>query len=367
MSSTSASQAATYSPRAASRSGPFADHDLILTNLWVAIIAFGLAACMAVMQALSRASLEVPYRSPRMYYMSVTAHGILMALVFTTFFIMALGDVVVDTEIGELPSRALAQVSYAVAIIGTVLTIATVFTFNGSVLFTFYPPMQAKPAFYIGLTLLVVGSWGWCVNVILAWAKARKARADRPVSLAMHAMAVTAMLWLLATIGVACEMLFQLIPWSLGLEARIDPLLARTLFWFFGHPLVYFWVLPAYMIWYTVLPREAGGKLFSEPLGRMVFTLFLDHLDTGGFASPIPGPRHRLGMEVVPYLQHDADLVPQPCDGIYHLRIARSRRTTAWRHRPFRLDPGAAVGEPHGCRRSSVRCCCFSSEGSAAR
>jgi len=33
--------------------------------------------------------------------------------------------------------------------------------------------------------------------------------------------------------------------------------------------------LPAYAIWYTVLPREAGGKLFSEPLGRMVFTLFL--------------------------------------------------------------------------------------------
>jgi cytochrome c oxidase subunit 1 len=91
----------------------------------------------------------------------------------------------------------------------------------------------------------------------------------------MHATAVNAMLWLLATLGVASEMLFQLIPWSLGLEARIDPLLARTLFWFFGHPLVYFWVLPAYAIWYTVLPREAGGKLFSDPLGRMVFTLFL--------------------------------------------------------------------------------------------
>ena len=155
------------------------------------------------------------------------------------------------------------------------MTIVTVFMFKASVLYTFYPPMQASPTFYIGLTLLVVGSWGWCANMIMAWVRARRANAGRPVSLAMHATAINAMLWVLATIGVASEMLFQLIPWSLGFEARIDPLLARTLFWFFGHPLVYFWVLPAYAIWYTVLPREAGGKLFSEPLGRMTFTLFL--------------------------------------------------------------------------------------------
>ena len=146
MTSISASAGGVVEARATTRTGPFADRDLILTNLWIAIVAFGLAACMAMMQALSRASLEVPYRSPRMYYMSVTAHGILMALVFTTFFIMALGDAVVDTEIGELPSRTLAKVSYAVAIVGTVMTLFMVFTFRASVLYTFYPPMQAQPA-----------------------------------------------------------------------------------------------------------------------------------------------------------------------------------------------------------------------------
>ena len=91
----------------------------------------------------------------------------------------------------------------------------------------------------------------------------------------MHATTANAMLWLLCTLGVASEMLFQLIPWSLGLKATVDPLLARTLFWFTGHPLVYFWILPAYAVWYTVLPRESGGYLFSEPLGRMVFAYFL--------------------------------------------------------------------------------------------
>jgi cytochrome c oxidase subunit I len=248
---------------------------LILAHIWVAVLAFGVAAAMAMMQAISRANLEVPYRSARMYYMSVTAHGILMALVFTTFFIMALGYAIGRKEIGVIKWPRLAWASYFIAVIGVVSALATVFAFKSSVLYTFYPPLQAHPLFYIGLTLLVVGSWGWAAIMIASWRQARAAAGERPVSLAMHATATNAMLWCLATVGVAAEMLLLLIPWSLGITKTIDPLLARMLFWYFGHPLVYFWILPAYTIWYAVLPREAGGKLFSEPLGRVVFTLFL--------------------------------------------------------------------------------------------
>ena len=61
------------------------------------------------------------------------------------------------------------------------------------------------------------------------------------------AIVATVIVWLLATAGVAAEMLFLLIPWSLGLTATVDPELARMLFWWFGHPLVYFWLLPAYV------------------------------------------------------------------------------------------------------------------------
>jgi cytochrome c oxidase subunit 1 len=248
---------------------------LIIGHIWVAVVAFGLASAMAMMQSISRANLELPYRSARMYYMSVTAHGILMALVFTTFFIMGLGYAVARQEMGEVKWSKLGWVSFWIAVIGTAMTAITVLSFKASVLYTFYPPMQAHPAFYIGLTLVVVGSWGWCANMIGTWVDARRRQPDRPVSLAMHATTANAMLWVLATLGVATEMLAQLIPWSLGWTAKIDPLLARTLFWYFGHPLVYFWILPAYMIWYAVLPREAGGKLFSEPLGRVVFAIFL--------------------------------------------------------------------------------------------
>ena len=263
---------------------------LILANIWVAVLAFGLAAGMAMMQALSRANLDLPFRTARMYYMSVTAHGVLMALVFTTFFIMGLGYAIAEREIGAIRWPRFAWASFWLAVAGGVMALATVFAFKSSVLYTFYPPLQAHPLFYIGLTLLVVGSWGWSAIIIASWREARRRMGVAPVSLAMHATAANAMLWLLATIGVAAEMLFQLIPWSLGLVKTVDPILARTLFWYFGHPLVYFWILPAYTIWYTVLPREAGGKLFSEPLGRMVFALFLILSTPVGFHHQFQDP-----------------------------------------------------------------------------
>jgi cytochrome c oxidase subunit I len=251
------------------------DTRVILAHIWVAVLAFGVAAAMAMMQAISRANLELPYRSARMYYMSVTAHGVLMALVFTTFFIMGLGYAVARKENGALAFPRLAWVAWLTATLGVILAVVPIVTFKASVLYTFYPPLQAHPAFYIGLTLVVVGSWMWAAEIIVSRRRALRSRTDRPVSLAMHATAANAYLWILATLGVAAEMLFQLIPWSLGLIPKIDPLLARTLFWYFGHPLVYFWILPAYTIWYTVLPREAGGRLFSEPLGRVAFVILL--------------------------------------------------------------------------------------------
>jgi cytochrome c oxidase subunit 1 len=248
---------------------------LVLGNIWVAIVAFGAAAVMAVMQAMSRANIDVPNHTPRMYYMSITAHGVLMALVFTTFFIMGFGYAVAHREAGRVRWPGLNVAAFWIAVAGTVLAAIPILTFKASVLYTFYPPLQAHPAFYIGLTLVVAASWVWAATMVATWWSLRRSDPSRPVSLAMHGTTANAMLWLLCTIGVASEMLFQLIPWSLGWIPRIDPLLSRTLFWFTGHPLVYFWILPAYTVWYTVLPRESGGYLFSEPLGRMVFAYFV--------------------------------------------------------------------------------------------
>lgn len=249
---------------------------LALANLWVAFLAFGAAAAMALMQALSRASLDLPWRSAKMYYLSVTAHGVLMALVFTTFFIMGLGYALAEAALQRpIAHRRLGWLGFWIALSGTAAAAWAILSGKASVLYTFYPPLQAHPAFYIGAALLVVGSWIWSVVFLRTYQLWRREYPDAPTPLAVHGMLATVIVWLLATIGVALEVVVLLIPWSLGLTDTVDPLLARMLFWWFGHPLVYFWLLPAYVIWYTVLPKVAGGKLFSDPLARLVFVMFI--------------------------------------------------------------------------------------------
>ncbi|HEV8399406.1 MAG TPA: b(o/a)3-type cytochrome-c oxidase subunit 1 [Gemmatimonadales bacterium] len=273
---------------------------LALSHLWVAIVAFGVAAAMAFMQALSRASLDLPWRSAKMYYLSVTAHGVLMALVFTTFFIMAFGYVVVTRALDRPPATpGLAWAGFWIALAGTLAAVWAILTGRATVLYTFYPPLKAHPAFYIGLTLVVVGSWCWAAVMLLSYRAWRKEHPDAPAPLVMHGMLATVIVWLIATVGVAAEMLLQLIPWSLGWSKTIDPVLARMLFWYFGHPLVYFWLLPAYVIWYTVLPRVAGGKLFSDPLARLVFVLFIVLSTPVGFHHQFMDPGVSAGWKLL--------------------------------------------------------------------
>src|SRR6187397_3529209 len=82
-------------------------------------------------------------------------------------------------------------------------------------------------------------------------------------------------IWFTCTLAVAYEVLVLLLPWAMGWKPTVNVTLARTLFWFFGHALVYFWLLPAYIMFYTILPKVAGGKLYSDLAGRVALFLFL--------------------------------------------------------------------------------------------
>jgi cytochrome c oxidase subunit I len=51
--------------------------------------------------------------------------------------------------------------------------------------------------------------------------------------------------------------------------------LARALFSWTLHPIVYFWLIPAYVTLYSIVPKAAGGYLFSDEMGRVVFVMLL--------------------------------------------------------------------------------------------
>jgi cytochrome c oxidase subunit 1 len=273
-------------------------HTLAASHLGVAVAAFGVASIMGVLQGLSIADIAFPLRSESFYYLAVTAHGVLMALVFTTFFIMGLGYVFSQESLGRIAGRGAAWLGFFLAAIGSVLAAITILRGQSTVLYTFYPPMQAHPLFYIGATLLVVGSWIWGGIMIASYRSWRRDHPGVAVPLSMHGILATVIIWFLATAGLAAEVVGMLIPWSLGLVEKIDPLLARTYFWWFGHPFVYFILLPAYVLWYYVLPQVAGGRLFSDPLARMVFVAFIVLSTPVGFHHQFTDPGISAGWKL---------------------------------------------------------------------
>jgi len=273
-------------------------HTLALTHIGVAVAAFGLASAMGALQGLSIADVNFPQRSESLYYLSVTAHGVLMALVFTTFFIMGLGYVFAQESLGRIAGRGAGWAGFWIATAGSVMAAVTILRGQSTVLYTFYPPMQAHPLFYIGATLLVVGSWIWGGVMIASYRAWRAQHPGVAAPLSIHGMLATIILWYIATAGLAIEVVGMIIPWSLGLTSTIDPLIARTYFWWFGHPLVYFWLMPAYVLWYYVLPRVAGGRLFSDPLARMVFIMFVVLSTPVGFHHQFSDPGISAGWKL---------------------------------------------------------------------
>jgi cytochrome c oxidase subunit 1 len=249
---------------------------LVLFNFWIAFGSFALASVFGMYQVLERSGLISIIQSPAIYFASVSTHGVLMAFVLTTFFIMGFGYYTASTSL-KMPiwNPTLAWAGYAVCLTGVVLAAIPLLLGKASVLYTFYPPIQANAFFYIGATLLVVGSWFWAVIMIVMFGKWKKANPGATVPLPMFATTANAYLWAWTSIGVALEAVFQLLPWSLGLVDTIDVGLARTLFAWTLHSIVYFWLIPAYIALYSYVPVAAGGKLFSDKLARVAFLLIL--------------------------------------------------------------------------------------------
>lgn len=209
------------------------------------------------------------------YYKGLTFHGVLNAIVFTTFFAVAMGNALIPYSLKKQLNSKIAWASGIMMLVGSVVAAVVILIGEATVLYTFYPPLKAHPLFYVGLTLLVVGSWLASYNWVPMYLEWRKENKGEKTPLAVVGMFTTFIVWFIASLSVAVEILFMLLPWSLGLVDEINVMLARTLFWFFGHPLVYFWLLPAYVMYYVFLPKISGGKLYSDMAGRLVFMMFI--------------------------------------------------------------------------------------------
>jgi cytochrome c oxidase subunit 1 len=245
---------------------------MILIEIIFPMVLLILGIYHGLMQVLYRAGM---IRSSQFlglsYFQGLTLHGVVNAIVFTTFFAVAFGYAIIRYYLNRPLNMKVAWLSFAMMMVGTLLAAAAILSGKATVLYTFYPPLRAHPAFYFGVVLLVLGSWVAFFNWLPPYFAWKRDHPGEKVPLAVVGIFATFIVWLIATTPAAIEIIFLLIPWSMGWVATVNVPLARMLFWFFGHPLVYFWLLPAYVMYYTMLPKLSGGKLFSDFAGRLTF------------------------------------------------------------------------------------------------
>lgn len=228
-------------------------------------------------QALSYAGIDIlPYfPALKSYYQGLTAHGVANALFFTFSFSNAFLPLMTARALARPLVGSLLWASFGTLVLANLMVIYAVTTNQASVLYTSYAPLQAHWSYYAGLVLLVVSTWLALANMAVALRGWRREHPGARIPLLAFASVVSYLMWFLASLPIATEFLGFLLPWSLGWMEKTDPLLDRTLFWFTGHPIVYAWLLPTYVSWYLLVPRQAGGRVLSDSLTRGVFILFL--------------------------------------------------------------------------------------------
>ena len=246
-------------------------------QLYLVFLSLAIGGWMGLGQALERVGVSAEtFTGLESYYQGLSIHGVLLALVFTFSFANSLLSLLTIRGFGRpMASTMLLQGAFWTMAAGTVLGAIILLANQATVLFTFYTPMEANPLFYLAAVFLVVSTWLTLANIVWTYRQWRAENPDERIPLLAFTTLTTYIMWGLASIGIAVEVVFFVLPWSLGIWDNTDPQLNRILFWFTGHAIVYFWLLPAYISWYMIVPKQVGGRLYSDGLVRMVFVLFL--------------------------------------------------------------------------------------------
>jgi cytochrome c oxidase subunit I len=211
------------------------------------------------------------------------------------------------------------------------------------VLYTSYAPLQAHWTYYLGLALVVVSTW----LALRQHAGCLRLEARAPGR--AHPAARVHLGGVVPDVGAGVAADRRLVPrLAAAVDVRsaplIDPLLTRTLFWFTGHAIVYAWLLPAYVSWYALIPRQVDGKLISDSYTRITWILFLLLSIPTGFHHQYTDPGISRAMKAMHGVLTFGVFFPSLATAfsvMAALEIGGRRRGGT---RAARLDPEAALG-----------------------
>ena len=263
---------------------------LAFAHVSFSLVALLIGGLCGLLQTLVRTGV-IPEIAGVGYYELLTAHGLMLAIVFTTLFIFGLLFSFLGQSFGrfeEFPRR-LGWVGFWFMMLGVVLVTWMVLAGEASVLYTFYAPLKAHPVFYIGLVIFVVGTWISSAAMFRMYADYKREHTGVHPPLQAYMSIMTVLLWVVATLGVAATILFQLLPLSLGWTDKVGIELSRTLFLVLRTSACVFLVASGVHRLVYRDPKNRRRKDFFRCVGPdVLFTVFTVFLP-GRFSPSIAG------------------------------------------------------------------------------
>jgi cytochrome c oxidase subunit 1 len=242
------------------------------------------------------------------WYAVMTAHGLGAFVGWAAFAVMGFSFWVlseVGFPIGSL-GAALGRLAFWLMVVGVAGVVVTtlVFGFGGSWVFLYPLPFEsagewgdgvtgffAASVLLVGLSIVV-----WCVAILVIVAGPglrspstspvtrvltamglgiiwrRRFPSERPVPYPVIPLTVIAIDMIIATLPLAVLLIVMIIQ-SFAPSVSVDPLLAKNVLWWFGHPVVYLLLFPAVAIYYLLVPRFAGRRLVSGNIIAVGWTI----------------------------------------------------------------------------------------------
>ena len=212
-----------------------AAQSLIKANAVAAVIFLAIGGLMGLLVALTRWP-AVHLLPAEWFYLVLTGHGANVLLFWVIFFEMAI-LIFASTVLlnARMVMPKLAWFAFVLMVVGAVLGNVAVLQGDSSVMFTSYPPMMAKPHFYLSLILFAVGA---LIVTGLFFANLIVAKEEGAFQGSMPLVtfgALTAAIIAVWTILSGAVILIPTLMWSMGWLSNVDPLVYKVVWWGMGH------------------------------------------------------------------------------------------------------------------------------------
>jgi cytochrome c oxidase subunit I len=246
---------------------------------------------------------------PEWFYALMTAHGLGAFVGWAGFGVMGCSYWVlaqVGFPLGRW-GRPLGEATYWLMVLGVAGIVVTtlIFKFGASWVFLYPLPFHGSGVWgdwtsgFFSFSVLLVGLAiiTWCLSIlVIAIGPALHAVSSNPLNRLLVAMgfgymwprrfatnprsvpypviplAVIAVDMIIATLPLAV-LLVEMIIQSADPSVTVDPLLAKNVLWFFGHPVVYLLLFPAVAVYYLLVPRYAGRQLVAANVITIGWTI----------------------------------------------------------------------------------------------